>query len=32
VADRYQRWCKDGLWERIRQTLLASDAPLASSG
>jgi transposase len=31
VADRYRHWRKEGVWERIRQTLLASDVPFASS-
>jgi hypothetical protein len=25
VASRYQRWCKEGLWTRIVQTLLLQD-------
>lgn len=31
VAERYRRWRKEGVWERIRQALLATDIPLASS-
>jgi transposase len=31
VADCYRRWRKEGVWERLRQTLLASDVPFASS-
>jgi hypothetical protein len=31
VAERYRRWGKEGVWERIRQILLAPEVPLASS-
>jgi transposase len=31
VADRYRHWRKEGVWERICTTLLASDVPFASS-
>jgi hypothetical protein len=31
VAERYRRWGKAGVWERIRQILLAPEVPLASS-
>jgi hypothetical protein len=31
VASRYQRWCKEGLWARILQVLLPSEASFLSS-
>ena len=31
VAERYRRWRKEGVWEHIRQILLAPEVPLASS-
>ena len=31
VVGRYRSWCKNGVWERIRQALLTSDVPLSSS-
>ena len=31
VAERYRRWRKEGVWERLRQALLAPDVPFASS-
>jgi Putative transposase of IS4/5 family (DUF4096) len=31
VASRYQRWCKEGLWARILQILLPSEASFLSS-
>lgn len=31
VAERYRRWRKEGVWERIRQALLAPPVPLSSS-
>jgi hypothetical protein len=31
VSSRYQRWLKDGLWERILQVLLPSEAAFLSS-
>jgi Putative transposase of IS4/5 family (DUF4096) len=31
VSSRYQRWSKDGLWTRILQVLLPSEASFASS-
>ena len=31
VSSRYQRWCKEGLWARILQVLLPSEASFRSS-
>ena len=31
VSSRYQRWCKEGLWARILQVLLPSEAAFLSS-
>ncbi len=31
VSSRYQRWCKEGLWARILQVLLPSEASFLSS-
>jgi len=31
VFSRYQRWCKEGLWARILQVLLPSEAAFLSS-
>ena len=31
VASRYQRWCKQGVWARILQVLLPSEASFLSS-
>jgi transposase len=31
VSSRYQRWCKEGLWQRILHVLLPQDALLCSS-
>jgi hypothetical protein len=31
VADCYRRWRKEGVWDRIRQALLAPAVPLSSS-
>lgn len=31
VASRYQRWCKEGVWARILQVLLPSEASFLSS-
>jgi hypothetical protein len=31
VSSRYQRWCKEGLWTRILQVLLPSEASFFSS-
>jgi transposase len=32
VASRYQRWCKEGIWQRILQVLLPHDTlPCSSS-
>ena len=31
VSSRYQRWCKEGIWGRILQVLLPSEATFASS-
>ena len=31
VASRYQRWCKEGIWTRILQVLLPSEAAFQSS-
>ncbi len=31
VSSRYQRWCKEGLWVRILQVLLPSEASFRSS-
>jgi hypothetical protein len=31
VSSRYQRWCKEGLWQRILQVLLPHEATFASS-
>ncbi len=31
VASRYQRWCKEGLWDRISHVLLPAEASFSSS-
>ncbi len=31
VASRYQRWCKEGIWQRILQVLLPSESSFRSS-
>jgi Putative transposase of IS4/5 family (DUF4096) len=31
VFSRYQRWCQEGLWDRILQVLLPTDRSFASS-
>ena len=31
VSSRYQRWCQEGIWARILQVLLPSEATFASS-
>ncbi len=31
VASRYQRWCKEGIWQRILQVLLPHDTLPCSS-
>jgi transposase len=31
VSSRYQRWCKEGIWTRILQILLPSEASFRSS-
>jgi hypothetical protein len=31
VSSRYQRWCKEGVWQRILQVLLSQDAQPCSA-